>query len=120
MSRLVTRCLLGLAALALLVAAPAANAQNTATFAMTSQATHRERIELQSSRMIDHSVHLEVVFLDRACKSRPDGVVTMLVECEPRRLEADDRLVAFAECWGSVSHEVKPYRWSRVITRTPH
>ena len=43
----------------------------------------------------------------------------MLVECEPRRLEADDRLVAFAECWGSVSHDAKPYRWSRVITRTP-
>ncbi len=86
---------------------------------MASKPTHREGVELQRRRMIDHPVHLEVVLLHGACKPGADGVEAVLVEREPRRLEANDRLVAFAECWRSICHGGKPYRWSRVITRTP-
>jgi uridine kinase len=65
--------------------------------------------------MIDHPVHFEIIFLDGTCKPRPDGVVAMFVEREPRRLELHDRLIAFAE----FSHGAKPCRWSTVNTRTP-
>jgi hypothetical protein len=40
------------------------NHLTTTTLAMTPEATNRERIELQCSRVIDHLVELEVVFLD--------------------------------------------------------
>jgi uridine kinase len=86
---------------------------------MTTQSTHRQRIELQCRRMIDHPVHLEIVFLHGAGKTRPDGVETILVEGEPRRLEADDCLIALTECWRSVSHGAKPYRWGRAIQGPP-
>lgn len=86
---------------------------------MASQPTNREWIELQCRRMIDDPVHFKIVFLYGAGKTRPDRVVPILVEREPRRLEADDRLIALAECGGSVSHASKPCRWRRVNTRTP-
>jgi hypothetical protein len=73
------------------------NHLTTAPLAMTSQSAHRKRIELQCSRVIDHPVHFEIVFLYGAGKSRADGVVAMFVEGEPRRLESNDRLVALAE-----------------------
>ena len=47
--------------------------------------------------MIDEPIHFEIVFLDRAGEPGADGVVAVFVEREPRRLESNDRLVAFAE-----------------------
>ena len=62
----------------------ACNHLTTTTLAMTPEATNRERIEFQGSRVVDHLVDLEIVFLDRAGEPRPDGVVAVLVEREPR------------------------------------
>ena len=96
------------------------NHLTAAAFAMTSQPTHCERIEIQRRRMIDHPIHFEIVLLHGAGEPGADGVVAMFVEREPRRLESNDGFIALAESWRSVGHGDKPCRWSRVNTRTPH
>ena len=73
------------------------NHLTTTSLAMTTQTAHRQRVELESRGFVDEPIHFEVVLLDGARESGPDRVVAMLVEREPRRLELDDGLVAFAE-----------------------